>query len=341
MYCKNKIVFFIVLSIVTIVCHACFEQYIKTGPDLLSGKWQHDTFQKNNIKIIDGRITLYSEKPSQNIAIRKALPSFKPGTVLMLSADMMCKNVIPGEQPWNKARLLLVQNDGKKNRWDLPHGVAAIDGTSHWDSYRGIFVIETETQKVWITAQLSQCTGTFNIKNIRLHSAIKNPVYLWVQKGILTAWAVFGLFLLGSFITLNQHRTALKILLILSFAMIIIGTTLPKDIKTRVSSRISDQLSENSMVLEQLLPKNLPKTGHFLFFAAFAGVSVLILKKDFFLTILANLLMIAGGTELAQFFVNGRGPLVSDFLIDAAGGLLGMGLVIFFRNVKLHDGSWH
>ncbi|HQV89247.1 MAG TPA: VanZ family protein [Nitrosomonas sp.] len=38
----------------------------------------------------------------------------------------------------------------------------------------------------------------------------------------------------------------------------------------------------------------------------------------------------AGGTEIAQLYIEGRTPLVSDFFIDAAGGVTGMILIRAF-----------
>ena len=41
--------------------------------------------------------------------------------------------------------------------------------------------------------------------------------------------------------------------------------------------------------------------------------------------------MIAGGTELAQFFIEGRSPLIKDFLLDACGGSTGISIIFFFQ----------
>lgn len=120
---------------------------------------------------------------------------------------MRCDNVRPGEKMWNRARLLLVQNDGKKDRWDLPHQAAALSGTREWEHYQGFFTLGPDMEKMWVVAQLSCCTGSFSLKNIRLYPVSQTHIYTGVKTGILVSWALFSLFLVGFcfFMASSEH----------------------------------------------------------------------------------------------------------------------------------------
>ncbi|MDO8895029.1 VanZ family protein, partial [Nitrosomonas sp.] len=53
----------------------------------------------------------------------------------------------------------------------------------------------------------------------------------------------------------------------------------------------------------------------------------LMMTKESIIHAAAIILMLAGGTEMAQLYIDGRSPLITDFFIDAAGGLLGITLI--------------
>jgi VanZ family protein len=54
------------------------------------------------------------------------------------------------------------------------------------------------------------------------------------------------------------------------------------------------------------------------------------MKKEPILQTITIILLLAGGTEIAQLYIEGRTPLVSDFFIDAGGGVAGMILIRAF-----------
>jgi len=116
--------------------------------------------------------------------------------------------------------------------------------------------------------------------------------------------------------------------------MIIIGTSMPQETKLAVSEQVNSQIEKSHDAFGHILPQYLSKMGHFVFFAVFAGIAVLIMNEPSFFRVMPILLMFAGGTELSQFFIDGRGPLFSDFLIDMAGSVFGLVLVQFIYKSK-------
>jgi hypothetical protein len=130
---KTNCFLFILLAITTLITHARFEQYVQFGPELQTADWKFRTTENG--------LSLFSSDAKTGSSALQQLPMVKPDTVLLVSADMRCANVIAGIKPWNSARLLLAQNDGKKDRWDLPHTAVALTGTHDWKNYRKAFTI--------------------------------------------------------------------------------------------------------------------------------------------------------------------------------------------------------
>ena len=120
---KYFFVVFVFLALGTLLSHKWIDQYEAVGPDMLTGQWTVRAGTGCQGVVQHSALCLESQKPFKNISIRQEVTGFRPGMMLLLSAEMRCEKVVPGPKPWNSPRLLLVQNDGKKERWDFPHSV--------------------------------------------------------------------------------------------------------------------------------------------------------------------------------------------------------------------------
>lgn len=325
---KTHCFLFILLAVATLVCYHRFDQYQQTGPELLTGDWKFRSTENSRIDITEKGLNLFSSDTKNGVSAHRDLATVKPGTVLLVSADVKCDNVAGGKLPWNVGRLLLVQNDGKKDRWDLPHAAVALTGTHDWKNYRKAFTIAPETQKIWLLAQLSQTTGSLQIKNIHVYPVHENEAYQWVKSFILPAWGVYFLLFAGSFLFISKKNFFIRLLLISVFISIIAGITLPGDMKNQVSSDVRIQLDSESF--KATIPWDLSKVWHFCFFFLFGLILSAMLDKASIPQGIIMILLLAGGTELTQLYIEGRTPLVSDFFIDAAGGIVGMVLTGIF-----------
>ncbi len=330
----KKIILFALLAVITISCHTFIERHEKKGPEMLTDNWSMRVSKSNRSEIKENWLYMSSSDQNQSVNIQQDISSFDQGSILKLSADMKCENIRPGEKPWNKARLLLVQHDGLKDRWDFPHLVASFTETREWDHYSQFFTIGSETKKIRVTAQLSRCSGSFQLRNIRLYPVSQTQIYTWVTRGILTLWGAFSLFLLGSCFFNGKKMIALQAVLVIAFIAILIGTTMPSDMKIQVSKGIKSQIHATSDVFENAIPWDLSKVGHFCFFALFGFILSLLMSREPVILVMINILLLAGGTEIAQFFIEGRSPLFWDFIIDASGGLSGILLAKLFNTKR-------
>ncbi|MDA3790932.1 MAG: VanZ family protein [Desulfobacula sp.] len=327
---------FAILAFVTLFCHTFVDRYEKNGAEMLTNNWQSSVSEDGTAKISKNELYLSSKNSAHSAQFQQDIPDFKPGDILMLSADMKYTDIVPGEQPWNLARLLLVQNDGTKNRWDYPHGVASFTGTQDWKRYNNVFTLNEDTKHLRVTAQMSRCTGSFQLKDLQLYPVKQTMVYTWIQLVILFCWAMFAVFLLGTCFG-NGSMVILKVLLVISFVAIIIGTTMPQEMRNQVSQEVSIQLQETSDVFQRGATMDIAKLGHFGFFALFGVLLSLLMKQEPLVGVVFHILLLAGGTELAQFFIDGRSPLFADFFIDLAGGGCGVvfSLLILKKKINL------
>ncbi len=317
-----KIILFTCLALVTVVCHAYIERYEKTGHEMLSDHWIAYTSKDTKARIKKNELYLSSLNKNRGVSVQQNILNFVNGSILELSADIKCADVVPGKKSWHRARFLLVQNNGSKNMWNTSHVVAALAGTKKWKRYRNFFKIKHGIKKLIVYAQLVHSTGSLWLKNIQLVPVSQTNIYLWAKGTILASWALFALFLIGSCMYYGKKVIVLQIFLVFVFIAIIAATTISGDLKMRILNGIKS--------LVHGLPFNLSKTGHFCFFALFGLVLSIFLDHGLFFTVMLNILLVAGGTELAQFFIDGRTPMMWDFLIDSSGGLTGMALCRLF-----------
>jgi len=323
------------MVVVTILCHIFVQRNRKIGPDMLKDNWTFRASGSDRAERKGTGLYLFSSDQKTSVNIQQYLQSFKPCSIVSLSADMKCEDVRPGEKPWNLARLILVQHDGEKDRWDLPYLAASFTGTRDWESRRSFFIIAPETRDVRVTAQLSRCTGSFHLKNIHLFPVAQTQIYTWVKRSILFLWGIFAIFLMSSCFPPGSKQILLKVMLALTFVAIIIGTTMPAAMKNQVSHQIQTRIHTADKTANPVFQQDIAKTGHFCFFVLFGLALSLLLPQEPAILLMIHILLLAGGTEMAQFFIDGRTPLLFDFAIDAGGGFSGMMLIQLFGRKRI------
>ncbi|SFE64031.1 VanZ family protein [Nitrosomonas sp. Nm166] len=327
---KTNIFIFFFLTVTTSVSLALVDRYQQVGPDLLTDHWITRTSDNNWINISENELNLFSSNPQAGAIVYQNLPIIEPGSVLFFSAEIKCDKVVPGKRPWNLARLSLVQNNGKNDRWDLLHAIAMLTGTHDWQSYHNFFYITHDTQASRVIAELNHSTGSLQIRNLQLYPVNETQTYLWIREVILFSWGAFFLLLVGSCLFAEKRSVLFRVLLASAFVSIVIGTSLPGYMKESVLHQIESQIDTANPVFRNLAPWDLTKVWHACIFFLLGVALCWMMKKVPFTQIMVIILMMAAGTEIVQLYIDGRTPLVSDFFIDAAGGLAGIALVRLF-----------
>ncbi|MCC7091472.1 MAG: VanZ family protein [Nitrosomonas sp.] len=328
---KTHIAVFVVLTIITFASLVWIDRYQQIGPDVLTGHWGIWAPGKNWADASENELALFSTNPQAGVSVQQPLPAIEPGTVLLFSAEVKCDHVVRGKKPWNLARVVLVQNDGQKDLWNLPLILTAVTGTQDWTFYRNFFYITTQTRTARVIAELHQSTGSLQVRNMQLYPVHETEIYLWVKNIILFSWGGFFLLLVGSCLFAEKRSMLFRAILAGAFISIVIGTSLPGYLKTSVIYEVEAQIDDISPVINKVMPWELSKLWHACVFLLLGSALALMIKKAPLSQLMTIIIMMAAGTEMMQLFIDGRSPLVSDVFIDAAGGIVG---IYFIRRLQ-------
>jgi len=318
-----KISLFILFAVISIIGHRCIERYEKCGPNILLNNWSLEASKGSTAEIKGNVLHLFSLDNTKSVKIKQSILPITSGSTLELSADIKCENVTPGIETWNKARLILQQYKSEERGLSLPHHLALLSKTKNWTHYVNYFYVVPETKKIIVSAELSQCTGRLWVKNIFLYPVNQTHLYRYFKVIILVAWGFYLLFLLGPCFINKKNNIVIRMILGLVFILIIMGVTMPADMRTQISDFVNGLINSLGIVFGDDFTWDPPKVGHFFFFFLLGLVFSLLQKNESYTMVIINLLLIAGATEIIQLFIDGRSFLLWDVMIDLNGALYG------------------
>lgn len=298
--------------------------------------WQASRSPSGDIVAHNNQLILSSHDAGTSIEVSQKVQADVKGKKFRLRATLASKNVIPGGKTWNKARLLLVQYSDGKPQWQFPHALAALAGTHGRQIYNEVFSISPECSELRVVAEMSRCRGEFFINDLGLYEVEETPIYTWVKWLIRVAWIlfIFVLFVPG---LKGSGSALLKFFIVLTVLGVVIGTTLPGQVKKELKEDITQKIETYTAPVMtktkdyavdtakyESVDLDITKMAHF---GLFALLALLLLLKNpsrpLRLTLL-ELFMLACATELMQFYIDGRSPLFMDVFIDMTGGAVGM-----------------
>ncbi len=336
MFHLHKFIFFISLVVFTLFCTEFIGRYQPIGPELLLNSnfdeglvhW-HQTGKKDSIVIEHSRIVrLRSSDKSSTVSITQNVNEPRRFDVLRLSGDIKVANVKAGEKKWHKARLLLISFD-VKGRWlHSAHGVVSLTGSYPWKHYTQVLRVLPKAKQLRVSTQLLKTTGTMWIKNLSLREIVEKPVYLYLKTVCIVLWTIFLFWFLTPLI-FGCKGFILRGIVFLTISAILLGTLMPatKIQQLRDYLVTTDKIEKvkveerESLLIEWHYIKT---TGHFILFAVLGMSLALGFPLENRKLLLLNIAILAGATELLQFFTEGRRPLIHDWFIDNAGAVLGL-----------------
>lgn len=339
---QNLLIFALLAAILAIpaILIDKFEEY---GPELLSNAAyisdaDDQVVQEKStgpLTVTSGVVQITSSDESSSLSIYQKVVPQPRFPLLRLQGDLAVQNVVPGEKPWHKARLLLVQYVKGQVRHKTHHVVAALDGTRTWQHYQKDFVIAPDTESLRVIIQIHNASGSMQAKNISLRPVAKSLWYKNLQYPALACLYLFLLYLIFPYLR-KQKSLLLNLLLSIIALSIIAIISLPATTKKLLKNNVEDGAKQIAATLhsqnQRILPTTLPigvdstKIGHFAFFILLGLLLRSAQPKRKARWILIDIILFAGTTELIQLYIDGRGALWTDALIDSSGGILGVAL---------------
>jgi VanZ family protein len=340
-----KTIIFFLLSLATLGCVTFIPQYSESDQQILSNAnfssglehWQLRKKGADTVIVRDEELAMHSSDAKTSVSLYQTIPNRFSGKKLRVKALLRTNDVVSGIKPHYRARLLLVQYFGDKAAYTLPHQVIALEGTNDWQEVSEVFTISADCTEFRIVVQMSHCSGDFFLKDLSLYQVTAPPLYTWIKWLFRGAWVLFSFFLFTPYLK-NQQLEVSKSLLLITVAAIFIGTTMPAEVKFNLKERIDNQLTTQMNKMGTAHPAtpdtrtqtwwqqlsgektDITKVAHFTLFAFL----VILLRRNNPSKpaglLLVDILMLAFATELSQFFIEHRSPLITDVLIDMAGG---------------------
>lgn len=350
---------FLALAAATVLLGVAYSRYRSVGPELLvngdfSRGLDHWRIQGPPAAVSLTReepptVRLHSADPDRYTGIVQSIRDPGRFKLLELSGMIRTKAVAAGKEAWHKARLILSSFD-EKGRW-IPgaHLVVALVGDHPWKRYAEVFQVIPEAEELRVSIQLAQATGIVWARDLSLREAMQRPLYVFVQTGVFGLWGLFIACLMVPLV-LGCPRNLLRLALTASILLVLSGTLLPGPYRRVVERDMTDAYvaaiahrepgaadtqqpaqgrSHRIKVWEGI--RNIAKAGHFVLYGLLAFSLAAAFPARAWGILMLELGMMGGGTEMLQFFIEGRTPLVGDWLLDLAGATAALGLVALWR----------
>ena len=319
------------LILLTILTFAHLPRYEPAGATLTDNLDFRDGFrgwETAGIITLDevelGRVILQNRDPERSVYLRRTI-ELPPGrTAVLLSAEVASTQVQPGEEPWQTARIYLVQETRAGEWvWNQPNRLVELVGDSRRHRVAHVFEIPATIDRVMLGIELPYATGQFAIANLRLAVVDELPGFRLAATLLVAAWCLLGAWVVER-VMRGLRSPKLRVLLGATATLLALGAFMPSTIRQHVIDSFASGLG-----LDAVSPDAL---GHAVAFAVLALLVRSGRRHDPLLLHLGGWLLAGAAIEVLQLLTADRSPEASDWFADAAGAVLGLTLAeIGFR----------
>lgn len=291
-------------------------------------------------------VLLQNQKSPCTVFLRQHLPIPLNATQLKLTAEVYTRNVLQGKLPWQSARLSLVGIDQNAQKmWHHPHMIKLPPHSKAWQSVSQVFSIPADAVELIVGLEIIETTGTVAARKLKLMSVSENNWFSIAANSLLILWGVTFLWLGKNLLRLFNSRMIQGSFIIISASIIIGCCVIPGKVRDMILDLFQETIAKLKMVLTEsyiwsYVPAelqtdfslSLDKAGHFVLFAILAFLVRIGRPQDRFAAQCTNLLLFAASTEVLQFYISGRQPGITDWLVDVGGLMLGFFSAAIFHH---------
>ena len=190
----------VVLALLTILTFAYLPRYEDDGRPILANADFRDGFrgwQLEGLVSLDerelGRATLQNRDRARAVRLRRTV-ELPPGrTSLRLRAEIATSRVERGEEPWQSARVYLVQQtrDGTE-LWNQAHLLVDLIGTTARQRYETVFEVPSTIAAVALGIELAYATGSMEIAGLELAIVDERAPFRLVATLLVCGWSLLA-----------------------------------------------------------------------------------------------------------------------------------------------------
>ena len=315
----------VLLALATLLTFAYLPRYQEGGRPILDNADFREGFrgwQIEGLVTLDeselGRAILQNRDPAQAVYLRRSI-ALPPGrSYLRLGADIATSRVTRGAEPWQTARVYLVQEtaDGRQ-LWNQPNELIDLIGTTSRQHYETVFEVPGTIPDAALGIELAYATGRMEIANLELALVDERATFRLAATLLICAWSLLGLWVSSRLYHSIRDRTV-RGWLLATLGLLGFGLFMPSLVRQQLIDLLADGFG--------LRLPDPDAFGHALVFGLLALLVRSGRPRDPFLLHLSCWLLVAAVSEILQLFTPDRDPQAGDWLMDALG--IGGGLLL-------------
>lgn len=330
-----------VLTLATLLALVYYPKYRVAGDELLQNPmfteslagWEqsgrHSAFSQS-----EGVARLSQQSDKDSSRLTQNIKGNELSGVYLISTRLGGNNIVAGSEDWQNGALVLIRSDENNTRIGSEE-IVGLQGTRGISDYQKFIEVPSPTANITLTARMLNATGELLIESISLKHATKQTIYPTLKTIIIASW--IGISILLFVLHLRKFGVTLPFAALCSIAALaFIGTLMPKQFSVDLTAAIANLMPEQfnagiKQTVDFFFPgyighahQEISKFGHWLAFLSLTIASAVLLRKTPIHFIVISVLLVAATTETLQFLTSARTPHVYDFIIDAAGALIGL-----------------
>lgn len=351
-----KFILALILGTLTLIAYQYIDKYTISDETLLvnglfdaglSG-WSLDKSDRELVSVSDGEIHIHSADAAQSPRLWQNVDLSRVDQLVHLSAWVKAEQIVAGEKPWDMGRIIFLQLRDEKPDYSIPHVLIALDGTGGWQYYDSVFPIHSESEGALVMIQMNNSSGILSCKNMTLAKASLNPYFEIARSVVLACWICLFATIFYPLFVKNREGVTGRVIILFLLGAIVAGTMLPGGIKNSMKSQIEHEGtamvrkvidgSTSGIEPEPLDHKtdhewtiDITKLAHFFLFSTLTLTLLWSSTSENIWYVILAVIILACGTELVQLFVEGRGALTTDVVLDWTGCTVGALIWLLFR----------
>lgn len=263
-----------------------------------------------------GVATLQSHSSDDEVYLRREIVLPPGRTSLHLSADVAANQVRRGDEPWQSARIYLVQQAADSTpRWDRPHLLVELVGTVRRHHVEEVFEIPASVDRALLGIELPYATGQLEVGDLRLALLDELPLFRLAATLLVGAWCILAVWA-GWQVLRSIKAAKVRTLILLTLAFGVAAAFVPEAARRHIIESLAAGFG-----LSMLGPDML---AHAALFAVLALLVRCGRPYDPLLLHLSCWLLAGAASEVLQLPVADQAPRLSEWVGDALGAGIGL-----------------
>jgi len=188
----------VLLALATLLTFAYLPRYQEDGRPILDNADFRDGFrgwQIEGLVTLDeselGHAVLQNRDPAQAVYLRRSIGLPAGRSYLRLGADIATSRVTRGAEPWQTARVYLVQQTGEGEQlWNQANELISLIGTTSRQHYETVFEVPGTIPDAALGIELAYATGRMEIADLELALVDERPTFRLAATLLICAWIV-------------------------------------------------------------------------------------------------------------------------------------------------------